>query len=75
MKMINDSNNTHYVVHILIAQAALASWPTAHWKFSLIFVGFTASQHSSSPRQMRSESYHTSLFQNQHKPVHWFYKL
>lgn len=47
--MINDSNNTHYVVHILTAPTALASGLTAQWEFSLISC-FTASQHSSFPQ-------------------------
>lgn len=43
MKMINDSNNTHYVVHILTAQEHLHPGIQAHWKFGLILECFTAS--------------------------------
>lgn len=50
MKITNYSSNTHYVVHILTAQAALDSWGTVHWKFSLIFVALTASQNCSCPQ-------------------------
>lgn len=50
MKITNYSSNTHYVVHILTAQAALDSWCTAHWKFSSISVALTASQNCSCPQ-------------------------
>lgn len=50
MKINNYGSTTHYVLHILKAQAALDSWCTAHWKFSLIFVALTASQNCSCPQ-------------------------
>ena len=39
MKMTNDSNNTHYVVHILTAQAALAILAYSTLEIQLDFCG------------------------------------